>query len=368
MDPNTGIDPVGEKTQLVLHDMETGTNEIISKASDGTLGSWYTNAEADISADNRYIAFASQASNLVANDTNAQKDIFLHDRETGVTELVSYDNSFGAAYPTISNDGRYVAFLHYGALVAADTNGVGDVYVRDMVEQTVERVSVKSNGDEITGLITTPKISGNGRYVVFHSQDAMVPEDTNGKSDIYMHDIDTGITELVSIASDGSIGTWSGSHTPSVSDDGRYVTFVSGAPEFKPDGATGLATHVYTHDRETGETALADYGSQYNSIYHQYGSISGNGQVVMFNEYAHLYADDRSDIDIQTTLYDYVNNELEVVATSGLNADANLEVADFGPMTWNSADLWWEFLQGEVESPPQLIKICDLNNWCKAIR
>ena len=173
-----------------------GITERVSIASDGTQGNG-ASIEAAISADGRYVAFQSPASNLVAFDTNSLSDIFVRDRQTGTTERVSVatdgTQANGLSEQTeISADGRYVAFKSFASnLVAGDTNGTADVFVRDLVDDTTERVSVGTAGGQSSGLSEQPAISGDGRYVAFQSFGSnLVAGDTNGLEDIFVRDRD----------------------------------------------------------------------------------------------------------------------------------------------------------------------------------
>src|SRR5437867_8922188 len=136
---------------VVVHDRQTGTTERVSVASDGTEGN-AASAGATLSADGRFVAFHSAATNLVAGDMNGTNDVFVHDRQTGITERVSVasDGTQGnnaSSYPAFSADGRFVAFDSDATdLVAGDTNGTTDVFVHDRQTGTTERVSVVSGG------------------------------------------------------------------------------------------------------------------------------------------------------------------------------------------------------------------------------
>ena len=146
-----------------------------------------------ISADGRYVAFESRASNLVANDTNGDKDIFVHDRKTKKTKRVSLRSSGAEAVggnssdPSISADGRYVAFESDASnLVANDTNGEEDVFVHDRKTKKTRRVSKHSNGTQATGASNRPSISANGRFIAFQSNASdLVANDTNGDADVF---------------------------------------------------------------------------------------------------------------------------------------------------------------------------------------
>ncbi|NOT31934.1 MAG: hypothetical protein HOP15_15925, partial [Planctomycetes bacterium] len=164
-----------------------------------------------ISADGRYVAFVSSASNLVAGDTNATDDVFVRDRLVGATERVSIDslgvesNSY-CMWPSISADGRYAAFVSSASnLVAGDTNATDDVFVRDRWSGTTERVSVDSLGMEANGYCMWPSISADGRYAAFVSSASnLVVGDTNATDDVFVHDRWTGATERVSVDSGGA--------------------------------------------------------------------------------------------------------------------------------------------------------------------
>ena len=186
-----------------------------------------------ISADGRYVVFYSFATNLVAGDTNGATDVFLYDRTLATTTRVSVgpggvqgnDNSvvFGQA---VSNDGTRVAFESAATnLVAGDTNGVKDVFVRDRTAGTTTRVSVDNTGAQANGESRVSAISGNGRYVVFESDATnLVANDNNGVTDIFVRDLTAGTTTRVSVDNTGAQANGAsfalGSTT--ISDDGRH--------------------------------------------------------------------------------------------------------------------------------------------------
>src|SRR5437016_6896835 len=164
-----------------------------------------------LAADGRFVAFGSDATNLVTGDTNAVSDAFVDDRVTGPTERVSVSSAGAEANgtsfaPAISADGRFVAFPSEATnLVTRDTNGVTDVFVRDRLTGSTERVSVSSAGAEANGTSFAPAIAADGRFVAFASDATnLVGRDTNGAVDIFVHDRVTGATKRVSVASTGS--------------------------------------------------------------------------------------------------------------------------------------------------------------------
>ena len=144
---------------------------------------------------------------------------------------------------------RYaVAFISLATnLVAGDTNGVEDIFVRDTQTGTTTRVSVANDGSQGNGMSSLASISGDGRYVAFYSGATnLVAGDTNGVWDVFVRDTQAGATTLVSVASDGTQGN-DGSSTPSISSDGRYVVFISYATNLVA-GDTNATRDVFVRD------------------------------------------------------------------------------------------------------------------------
>ncbi|MEN6642913.1 MAG: hypothetical protein ABFE08_10735 [Armatimonadia bacterium] len=269
-----------------------GITTRVSVATGGAQGNSWSD-ELSVSADGRYVAFASYATDLVAGDTNGDYDIFVRDRTTGTTTMVSVatggDQANGFSYfPSISADGRYVAFESRASnLVAGDTNGSGDVFVHDRTTGTTTRVSVATGGGQGNDESCPSSISGDGRYVAFLSSASnLVGGDTNGKSDAFVHDRTTRTTTRVSVATDGGQGNDSSS-TSSISGDGRYVAFLSSASDLV-GGDTNGESDVFVHDRTTGTTtrvSVATGGDQANDS-SWFPSISADGRYVAFESSA----------------------------------------------------------------------------------
>jgi hypothetical protein len=161
-----------------------------------------------ISSDGLYIAFDSKASNLVSNDTNGKDDVFLHQRVSQQTSRISLtyqglQANGNSTYPSLSEDGRYVAFRSDATnLVPNDTNNVMDIFVRDNQLGDVTRVSVASDGTQGNGNSLYSMISGDGLYVAFHSDATnLVIGDTNNVTDVFVHDMIIHHTIRVSISS-----------------------------------------------------------------------------------------------------------------------------------------------------------------------
>ncbi len=282
-----------------------GTTTRVSVASDSTEGNGYS-GHPSISADGRFVAFYSGATNLVSGDTNDHWDVFVHDRQTGQTTRVSVasDGTEGNGFsglPSISDDGRYVAFYsHADNLVSSDTNSKTDVFVHDRETGQTTRVSVASDGSQgastyVWGALD-PSISADGRYVAFYSFfNNLVSGDTNDFCDvdhdgyyqeecpdIFVHDRQTSQTTRVSVASDGSEG-WGESYWASISADGRYVAFHSGATNLVSNDTNGT-WDAFVHDRDIGQTTRiseASDGTEGNNA-SGHPSISADGRYVTF--------------------------------------------------------------------------------------
>ena len=220
-----------------------------------------------LSRDGRFVVFQSDATNLVPGDTNFNMDVFVHDRLTGTTRQVSVD-SLGVGgdgpsrEPAVSADGRFVAFTSDATnLVPGDTNNGWDVFVRDLVLGTTERVSVDSFGAQVNGISGAPTISADGRYVAFTSTaSTLVPGDTNTYTDVFVRDLWNGITERVSVATGGAQAQNGTSDTPSISGDGRFVVFTSAAPNLVAND-TNSATDVFVRDLVLGTTERVSVSS-----------------------------------------------------------------------------------------------------------
>ncbi len=246
-----------------------------------------------ISADGRFVAFDSYANNLVDGDTNAQQDVFVHDRTTGQTTRVSVSSTgeqanFGGSGPSISSDGRYVAFETFATnLVPEDTIlGYTDIYVHDRSTGRTELVSWDFTGGPGEGHSHVPSISGDGRYIAFDSLAALVAGDTNGVYDVYLRDVVLGTTTLVSVDSAGNSAN-DDSIDAHLSADGKFLSFSSLATDLLPGDVDSVAD-VYVRDLTAGTTIRAsvrpDGGHANDDSW--LASLSGDGRFVAFSSYA----------------------------------------------------------------------------------
>ena len=287
---NMASNDTNNKDDVFINDQLSGVTELVSVSSSGEQGNGNSESPS-MSADGRFIAFRSSANNLVIDDTNDKSDIFVHDRNTGVTERVSLSSTGiqgdrASWAPSISVDGRFVAF-HSNAtnLVIGDTNTIVDTFVHDRQTRITQRVNVSSAGEQANagGVLYPADISDNGRFVAFESYASnLASEDTNDAPDIFVHDRSTGTTRRVSVSSTGV--QYSSAGYPSISGDGRFVGF-----ESYPD--------VLVHDQYTGITQnvnVSSAGIRGNSNA-RFPSISADGRFVAFSSSAdNLVENDRN--------------------------------------------------------------------------
>lgn len=254
---------------VFVHDRSTGATERVSVGPGGIEGDeWSGTSATALSYDGRYVAFDSDATNLVAGDTNGSVDVFVWDRSSGTNERVSVGQAgaqglYGGYGPRISTDGRFVVFTSDSPdLVAGDANGKTDIFIRDRQTGTTERVSLPSAGGEANGRSFTSAISDDGRWVTFDSDaDNLVAGDTNGVMDVFVRDRLNGTTIRVSVASDGTQAD-DFSDYPVISGDGRFIVYVSRAGNLVPDD-TGM-TDIFRYDVTTGRTSRQSVDARQN--------------------------------------------------------------------------------------------------------
>jgi Tol biopolymer transport system component len=325
----------------------TARVSVSSSHEQGDRPSW----TAGVSASGRFVAFTSQATNLVPGDTNKRQDAFVIDRKTGRTQRVSASSSGvqakrgpdpngGSAALGISADGRYVLFRSDAPnLVAGDTNGKMDAFVRDRATGKTRRIppaglgvyagalsangryAVLQAGENVyrydlrrrhllpltagaNGWSEEPSISADGRYVAFTSiASNFAHGDTNKLPDVFVRDARTGKTIRVSVTSAGRQGTGkkysNGSNAPAISSDGRYVAFHSDMTNLVPRDTNGVFD-IFVHDRVTGKTqrvSVSSTGRQSNAESGGGESFSADGRYVAFSSLGtNLVANDRNDI------------------------------------------------------------------------
>jgi Ca2+-binding RTX toxin-like protein len=289
-------------TDVFVRDLLLGETTLASAAPAGQEPD-SASTEPAISDDGRHVAFKSLSGNLVTGDTNGRDDIFVRDLDARATERVSVSTGgeqagHDSASPAINATGRFVAFVsHASTLVPGDTNGPtgpggpsrqGDVFVRDRVTDTTQRVSVDSGGRQANGDSFSPAISGDGRFVAFKSYASnLVAHDTNQVGDVFLHDGRAATTERVDVSSSGAEAngdTFSG--PASVSDTGRYVAFGSSASNLVRRPTLGI--QAFQRDRQQGTTRIVSVGTTWQPAD---GGVFGidmtpDGRQVAFDSFA----------------------------------------------------------------------------------
>jgi Tol biopolymer transport system component len=267
---------------------------LASMADDGEQSDGYS-GECAVTPNGRFAAFWSQATNLVADDSGGTADVFVRDLRAKTTGRVSVDSdgvegNGGSRHPSISANGRWVLFQSAADnLVPDDTNGLSDVFVHDRKTGETRRVSVAEDGGEGDGAsyVYGASLSSSGRYAVFYSNATnYAAGDGNGESDVFLADLRKGTLTLVSATTEG-VPVAGESADPSVSANGRFVAFYGNAGDFPPGTSNGKE-HVYVRDRKTGDVRRASVDADGNP-----GSsdsydpvVSSNGKVVAFYSYA----------------------------------------------------------------------------------
>lgn len=242
---------------------------VLASAGAGGSSGNGASSEGAITPNGRFVAFATTARNLVANDLNGSAtDILLRDVRDGITTLVSVNRfatgtANGASRdPAVTDNGRWVVFTSAADdLVATDANGAEDVFVRDLQTGTTTLVSVRQDGTGSgTGASGTPSISANGRWVAFSSvAEDLVGNDGNGQEDVFVRDLQTGTTTVVSIDRQGSSSGTGRSFAPVMTSGGRNVAFVSNANDLVADDDNAV-NDVFLRDLNAGTTTLVSIG------------------------------------------------------------------------------------------------------------
>lgn len=291
--------------------------------------SMYGSYQPAINADGHFVAFTSYSSNLVTGDVNGLPDVFVRDRLTGETTCISLGadgKPAGGVSPSISADGRFVAFLSRTSNQIVDSTESSDVFVHDRLTGQQRRVSVASDGTPANGVSWDAVISADGGFVVFTSHASnLVSGDTNGSTgnvnpglDVFVHELATGQTSRVNVATDGTQAN-NGSSQPAISADGRYITFSSFATNLVPGDTQEDRADVFVHDRATGQTSLvsAAIDGTFPNGESFAPSISADGRYISFTSYASLVAEDTNN-----TLDVFVR-DLVTGQTTRVNVDSN---------------------------------------------
>jgi Tol biopolymer transport system component len=317
-----------------------GTTQRVSVSSQGTVGD-DDSVLAAVSADGRFVAFWSFASTLVPGDTNGSTDVFVHDRLTATTERVSVtsrerqatggdqggvlDTNWGR--PAISADGRFVAFASSATnLVKGDRNQTVDVFVRDRVAGTTERVSLPSGRrGEANSDSSGPAISADGRLVAFTSfATNLVAGDTNFADDVFVRDRQAATTERVSLSSTEEQAN-AGSGAAAITPDGRLVAFSSSATNLVAGDVEDFATDVYLRDRQAGTTeGISTTQPSSGFVLHSGApSLSADGRLVAFQSWESNLVPGDTNGRFDVFVLDRVSGTVERVSVSSAGTEGN---------------------------------------------
>ncbi len=325
-------------------DRTTGEVVLVSRAdgANGAAGNGNVFDAPSISADGRFVAFSSSASNLAGTDPNGTNDVFVRDTANGTTTLVSVrpDGNVGngdSTLPHISADGRFVSFASTATnLVSGVTTAGINVFHRDLAARTTGLVSAAADGtQQNTGANANARvnaITADGRYVAFRSSASnLVAGDTNGQDDAFVVDTTTSAVVRVSVATDGTQGNGSSGDALDISGDGRFVAFTSDATTFGAGNANGVRD-VFLYDRVANTTTLAsaDAGGTAGNGGSFAVAISGNGRFVAFaSDSNNLVAGDGNGVS-DVFVKDRVTGAITRVSVSTVGTEGNSTSGGFG--------------------------------------
>jgi len=314
-----------------------GTIRLISRGVGGTAANG-PSAAVDLSADGRYVAFESKASNVIADDANGvASDVFVYDVLDGSLELASRRGATGVQgnadsfAPSIAGDGRKVAFASDATnLVGSDTNGKSDVFIRALDAATTTRASTSSSGAQAKNVTFDPVISPDGGWVAFSSLATnLVSGDTNGARDVFLKNLSTGKTIRVSIRTDGTQASGNSS-VDDVSANGKQVVFYSSSTNLiKSD--TNNRGDVFLRDRLASTTIRVSRNGPTEANGESFGaSISADGGLIVFQSWATNLGDDEDTNGAASDLFEYavatkVTTRISIDTEGGWSNDASYD-------------------------------------------
>ncbi|MHB1459428.1 MAG: TolB family protein, partial [Armatimonadota bacterium] len=314
---------------IFVRDLTTGETERVSVSSTSVEANGASSQPA-ISADGRYIAFSSYADNLVDTDTNLMADIFIRDIEDGTTVMVSLsstdeqgdENSYS---PSISADGNIVAFASSSTnLIDSDTNNTSDVFVRNIFDATTDRVSVSASGIEANYDSHNPSINSDGTRVAFYSYaDNLVADDTNIAADVFVKDLISDAIVAASVSSDEVLGDGS-SINPSISPDGEFVAFESIASNLTFGDINGLKD-IFVRNLDSGTTFIVSIssGGTQGDAESLNPSISSNGKFITFWSTASNFVAGDTNSNFDVFVRDFTNSITERISIATESTEAN---------------------------------------------
>lgn len=267
-----------------------------------------------ISADGRFAVFTSASSGFVPGDTNNRDDVFMRDLESGAITRVSLTAAGGQANGNsfaldVSPDGRFVVFSSFSSNLAPPASGFTQVYLRDRAGAVTELISVAMSGAPTNETSLDGAMSADGGRVAFASVASnIVPGDTNGKYDIFLRERSSGVTTLLTVGASGEPANGN-SRNPTITSDGRYVFYESGATNLLSDGLAD-GGHIYMCDTQTGTTTRITQPGAGGAV----PRVSGDGRFVVFISSSPVYAPGNAFGVDHVILHDRITGEFRLVS------------------------------------------------------
>ena len=275
---STNLVPGGDtngQEDIFVRDRIAGTTERVSVASDGTEANGSNLGGGSMSGDGRFVVFISDATNLVAGDTDGTRNAFVRDRTLNTTEKIPLSGETVQA--SISDDGQLIA-------LTSVTGGLNHILIYNRSTDTTEQVDVSTNETPANARSMEPTISPDGRYVTFTSDASnLVAGDTNGKPDAFIRDRQAGTTERISVSSLGAEGNGNAEGPYPMSSDGRFIGFSSRATNLV-SADNNAARDVFIRDRQSGTTVRVSVtsGGLEGGGYSKLKSITSDGSLILF--------------------------------------------------------------------------------------
>jgi hypothetical protein len=328
--------------EVYLKDTQTGAIKIISANAAGVPGNGNSGRPV-ISADGHFAAFFSSASNLVSDDTNNVPDLFVVDLTTGAITRgdvdangVQANNAVSSQFerPAISADGRFVAFTSFASNLVPGTSTVASrVYVKDMQTGAVTLVA-EGNARE-------PTISADGRFVAYT---ASSPKSDGSNGDVYVKDLVTGIVTLVSANASGAAGN-SASFRAQISPDGHLIVFGSSSTNLTPGGDPGLQAYVKNLETGVvtiaSLTSTGAFGNAGGILGNVDFSFSGDSRFLAFSSTARLTPDD-PDTKRDVYVKDLLTGEIRLITTGTVGLTGVSSDGELPSLSWDGSYIVFE--------------------------